>query len=168
MEAHSETGMRDGERLMPTLAERVASKPWHARADLKEAARRIVESSCREQGLEAQIADPVVIGKVASILRVGSGSPIGPYPSRVESVEAPDCGGDCDRLEEKKGGGLMAFRVEPAVRDEDAELAEALVAVRRAATCVSLPSHARRALEAGADVLARYAPQRSLTAVRES
>lgn len=41
--------------------------------ELKEAARRIVESSCREQGLEVQITDPVVIGKVAAILKGGSG-----------------------------------------------------------------------------------------------
>lgn len=46
--------------------------------ELKEAARRIVESSCREQGLEVQITDPVVIGKVAAILRAhreGVGDP---------------------------------------------------------------------------------------------
>ncbi len=42
------------------------------RIPLKEAARRIVESSCREQGLEVQITDPVVIGKIAAILRGGS------------------------------------------------------------------------------------------------
>ena len=39
---------------------------------LREVARRIVESCCREQGLEVKITDPVVVGKVASILRVGS------------------------------------------------------------------------------------------------
>lgn len=41
---------------------------------LREAARHIVESSCREQGVEVQITDPVVVGKVASILRVDSDS----------------------------------------------------------------------------------------------
>jgi hypothetical protein len=62
----------------------VASEPWNAKASLKDTARRMVESSCEEQGVEVQITDPVVIGKVASILRVGSGSPIERYPSRVE------------------------------------------------------------------------------------
>ncbi len=43
--------------------------------ELRESARRIVESSRREQGLEAQITDPVVIGKVAAILRADSNAP---------------------------------------------------------------------------------------------
>jgi hypothetical protein len=43
------------------------------KAELREAARRLVESSCREQGLEVQITDPVVIGKVAAILRAAVG-----------------------------------------------------------------------------------------------
>jgi hypothetical protein len=86
----------------------VASEPWHARADLEEAARRIVESSCRNQGLKPQITDPVVLGKVASILRVGSGPPVGRYPSRVEAVETPDSSGDCDRVEDGKEDGAFA------------------------------------------------------------
>jgi hypothetical protein len=41
---------------------------------LKEVARRMVESSRREQGLEPRITDPVVIGKIAAIFR----APVGP------------------------------------------------------------------------------------------
>jgi hypothetical protein len=70
--------------------------------DLKAAARRIVEFSCREQGLEVEISDPVVVGKVASILRVGSSSPDGHHPARIESVEATDRRGDRDRVEDGK------------------------------------------------------------------
>lgn len=75
---------------------------------LEEWARRIVESSCREQGIDVQITDPVVIGKVASILRVGSDSPIGRYPPRVESVEAPDRGRDRDPIEGSDEHGALA------------------------------------------------------------
>ncbi len=48
---------------------------------LKEVARRMVEFSCREQGLEVQITDPVVIGKVAAILRPDSNAPRGYHKS---------------------------------------------------------------------------------------
>lgn len=41
--------------------------------ELEEAARRIVESSCRKQGLEVQITDPVIIGKVATIFSGDAG-----------------------------------------------------------------------------------------------
>ncbi len=75
---------------------------------LKESARRIVESSCREQGVEVQIADPVVIGKVATILRIGSGPPIWRYPSRVKPVEAPDGSGNRDRAEDGNEHGAFA------------------------------------------------------------
>jgi hypothetical protein len=84
------------------------AEPWHARADLKEAARRIVESSRREQGLEPKITDPVVLGKVASILRVGSGPPVERYPSRVKAVETSDSSGDRDRVEDGKEDGAFA------------------------------------------------------------
>ena len=52
--------------------------------ELKEVARYMVESSCREQGLEVQITDPVVIGKVATILRGGSNPPLERNPSRIK------------------------------------------------------------------------------------
>jgi hypothetical protein len=76
--------------------------------ELKEAARRLVESSCREQGLEVQITDPVVIGKVATILRVGSDSPGGGNPARIKPVETPDRGVDRDRVEDRKEDGAFA------------------------------------------------------------
>ncbi len=86
----------------------MASEPWQAKPELKESARHIVESSCREQGVEVQITDPVVIGKVAAILRIGSGPPIGRYPSRVKPVETPDRGGDSDRVENRNEHGAFA------------------------------------------------------------
>lgn len=79
-----------------------------SKPSLEEAARRIVESSCREQGLEVQITDPVAIGKVAAILRVGSGSPVRRYPSRVKAIEPPNSGVDGDRLEDGKEHGTLA------------------------------------------------------------
>lgn len=75
---------------------------------LQEAARRIVESSCREQGVEAQITDPVVVGKVATILRGGSDSPLGDNPARVKSVETSDSALDGDRVEDCKEHGAFA------------------------------------------------------------
>lgn len=59
--------------------------PWLTEQELKEAARRIVESSCREQGLEVEITDPVVIGKIAAIFRGGSDSPLGRNPARIKN-----------------------------------------------------------------------------------
>lgn len=84
------------------------SAPWLTKEELKEAARRIVESSCREQGVEVQITDPVVVGKVASILRVGSGPPFGRNPARIKPVETSDRGGDRDRVENRKEHGAFA------------------------------------------------------------
>lgn len=83
-------------------------EPWLTKANLKETARRMVESSRCEQGMEAQITDPVVIGKVASILRVGSSSPIEHYPSRVKAVETSDRSGDRDRVEDRDEHGAFA------------------------------------------------------------
>lgn len=48
------------------------ARPWLTEQELREAARRIVESSCREQGLEVQITDPVVVGKIAAIFRASA------------------------------------------------------------------------------------------------
>lgn len=44
----------------------------------------------------------------------------------------------------------------PESLSDDEALAEALVALRRAAACASLPSHAQRALAATVDLLERY------------
>jgi hypothetical protein len=76
--------------------------------ELKEAARRIVDSSCHEQGVEVQITDPVVVGKVASILRVGSGPPLRRNPARIKSVETSDRSGDRDRVENRKEHSAFA------------------------------------------------------------
>jgi hypothetical protein len=58
---------------MAAAEEQERAQLW--RLPLKEAARRIVESSCREQGIEVPITDPVVIGKVAAILRGSAATP---------------------------------------------------------------------------------------------
>lgn len=60
--------------------------PWQTKQELREIARRMVESSCREQGLEVEITDPVVIGKIAAIFRA-SDSPLGRNPTRIKPVE---------------------------------------------------------------------------------
>jgi hypothetical protein len=77
-------------------------------AELKEAARRLVESSCREQGLEVQITDPVVIGKIAAILRVDSDPPLRRNPTRIKAVETADRGVDRDRVKDRKEHGTFA------------------------------------------------------------
>jgi hypothetical protein len=43
-----------------------------AATSVEAAARRIVESSCREQGIEPKITDPVALGKVAAVLNCES------------------------------------------------------------------------------------------------
>jgi hypothetical protein len=78
------------------------------REHLKETARQILESSCREQGLEVQISDPVAIGKVAAILRVGSDSPGGRDPARIESVQPSDGRVDRDGVEHRGEHGALA------------------------------------------------------------
>ncbi len=82
--------------------------PVATELDLKEAARRIVESSCHEQGVEVQITDPVVIGKVATILRVDSAPPLRRNPARVKSIETSDRSADRDRVEDRKEHGAFA------------------------------------------------------------
>lgn len=76
--------------------------------ELREAARRIVESSCREQGVEVEITDPVVLGKVASILRLGSDSPLGLNPARIKPVAPSDGRGDSDQVEDGSDHGALA------------------------------------------------------------
>lgn len=78
------------------------------KAELREAARRLVESSCREQGLEVQITDPVIIGKVATILKGGSGTPLECSPARIKPVEASDRSRDRDRVEDRDENGALA------------------------------------------------------------
>jgi hypothetical protein len=75
--------------------------------ELRESARRLVESSRREQRLEAQITDPVVIGKVATILKA-SDAPLGRNSARIKPVETSDCGSDRDRVEDRKEHGALA------------------------------------------------------------
>ena len=53
---------------------------------VKDAARRLVVSSCRDQGLAPKVTDPVVLGKLAGLLR--SDSPRGGDPRGVEAVTA--------------------------------------------------------------------------------
>jgi hypothetical protein len=55
------------------------------RDQMREAAERLVITSCQEQGIEAKVSDPVVIGKVAALLR--SDVPDRCYAPRVEAVE---------------------------------------------------------------------------------
>lgn len=74
---------------------------------VKEAARRIVESSCRDQGFEAQVGDPAIVGKIASILRIGSAAPGGSDAARVKAVEAADRRVDGDGV--KDSGEHRAF-----------------------------------------------------------
>jgi hypothetical protein len=66
---------------------------------VREAARRLVISSCREQGIEPKIIDPVVIGKVAAVL--DSDAPPRLDAVRVETVEAPPRGLDRDVVDER-------------------------------------------------------------------
>lgn len=68
---------------------------------IKEAARRLAVSSCEAQGLDVQITDPVVIGKVAAVLKAGgSGPPKGRDALRVEAVATANGGADGDVLED--------------------------------------------------------------------
>ncbi|HEY2054657.1 MAG TPA: hypothetical protein VGH14_12045 [Solirubrobacterales bacterium] len=51
-----------------------ASKPKTTaeRESISDAAQRIVERTCTEQGLPVKVTDPVVIGKIAAIFSVQS------------------------------------------------------------------------------------------------
>lgn len=84
------------------------TKPWQTEQELREIAQRIVESSCREQGLEVQITDPVVIGKVATILWGGSDAPLKRGSARVKPIEASDRSVDRNRIENRKEEGAFA------------------------------------------------------------
>lgn len=52
---------------------------------LREAALRVVESSCEAQGIDVQITDPVVVGRVAAMLKA-SDLPHRGDAVRVEAV----------------------------------------------------------------------------------
>src|ERR1044072_7127389 len=62
-------------------------------------------------------------------------------------------------------GSLMQQTDVERARDEDADLAAALAAMRRAATCESIPSCAQQSFYATVSLLEKLAPQRSLHAV---
>ena len=84
------------------------ARAWQTEQELKEIARRMVEDSCRKQGLEVQITDPVVIGKIATILRGGSNAPLKRNPARVKPVATSDRGVDRDRVEGSEEHGTFA------------------------------------------------------------
>ena len=68
---------------------------------LDKAARRLAEVSCEAQGIEVKITDPVVIGKVAAMLKgEGSDLPLGRDALRVEAVEAAPGRVDRDVVED--------------------------------------------------------------------
>lgn len=46
----------------------MAEGPHNAAPSFQEEAKRLAESSCREQGLDFHITDPVVLGKIAAAL----------------------------------------------------------------------------------------------------
>lgn len=77
-------------------------------SSLKEAARRLVASSCAEQGLEEQITDPVVIGKVAAMLKAGSDAPLRRGAIGVEEVSALDGRSDHDVLKDREEDRSLA------------------------------------------------------------
>jgi hypothetical protein len=68
---------------------------------IREAAHRLAVRSCEAQGLDVKISDPVVIGKVAAVLKAGgSGSPKQRDALRVEAVATTNGGADGDVLED--------------------------------------------------------------------
>ena len=86
-------------------------------AAIKEAAHRLAVSSCEAQGLDVKITDPVVIGKVAAVLKAGgSGSPKGRDALRVEAVATANGGADRDVLEDGAEDRAAAAEREPIPR----------------------------------------------------
>lgn len=73
---------------------------------LIESARRIALESCREQGLDAHLTDPVVLRKIAAV--IGSDAPDGVDPVRVEAVAATDGRVDDDVIEQRREDGPLA------------------------------------------------------------
>lgn len=58
----------------------------NSRRDLRQSAREIVERTRREQGLPETVSDPLVVRKVARIVRPPEA------PGRTSQVHASDCG----------------------------------------------------------------------------
>lgn len=73
---------------------------------MREEARRLAVSSCREQGLDPKVTDPVVLGKLAALL--GSELPDGGDAGRVEAVATAHCGVDRDVLDQGPEDGPPA------------------------------------------------------------
>lgn len=87
---------------------------------IAEAARQLAANSCKAQGLDVQITDPVVIGKVAAVLKAGgSGSPQGRDALRVEAVAPADGGADRDVLEDGAEDRAAAAEREPVPRSAE-------------------------------------------------
>jgi len=92
-----------------------------------------VEASCAEQGIDARLADPLVVADVCSLLagdvgvraaqaerphapaRPGSGAPDRPHPGGVKSLAAgAGGGGDDDVVEDGLDDGHLRGQVEAA------------------------------------------------------
>ncbi len=85
-------------------------------SDLREAAERIAADSCRSQGFAPKISDPVVLGKVAALLR--SDAPDRRDPIGVKAVEATPRRVDDDVIEQ--GGEDRPPATEREVRPDAA------------------------------------------------
>lgn len=95
-----------------------AGRDKNAMQDLiREDARRLAVASCEAQGIPAKITDPVVIGKVASILR--SDTPHGRHALGVKAVEATPSRLDRDVVEDRGEDGPPASegQVAPGVAE---------------------------------------------------
>lgn len=93
------------------------SEPDQPDDAIKAAAHRLVVSSCEAQGLDVKITDPVLIGKVAAVLKPGgSGSPPGRDALRVEGIATTNGGADRDVLEDGGEDRAAAAEREPIPR----------------------------------------------------
>ncbi len=81
---------------------------------VKDAARRLADSSCREQGLDPKVTDPVVLGKLAGLLR--SDPPGGGDPGGVEAVTAAHRRADGDVLNQGREDGPLTTERQVAPR----------------------------------------------------
>ena len=81
---------------------------------VKDAARRLAVSSCREQGLDPKVTDPVVLGKLAGLLR--SDSPGGGDPLGVEAITAADRRTDGHVLNQGREDGPLTTERQVAPR----------------------------------------------------
>ena len=86
------------------------------------AARRLADASRDAQGLEPKITDPVVIGKVAALLKRGvahSDLPLGRDARGVEAVEAAPSRVDRDVLEDRREDRSLAAERQTAPGDAE-------------------------------------------------